>query len=181
MMSDCPCCSGRPFADCCEPFLDGRAQPETAEALMRSRYTAYEARRIDYLKKTTTGAARSEFDESTTRNWAATTDWRGLEILRTEQGGPADEEGVVEFVARYAVDGTTYHHHETASFVRENDAWRFADGTVAGAPTYRREEPKVGRNMPCPCGSGRKFKRCCAQTQAPDDAPTPTTAEEPRT
>ncbi len=177
-MSDCPCCSGQPFADCCEPFLSGRAKPATAEALMRSRYSAYQSNRIDYLRDTTTGVARSEFDEPTTRNWAATTDWRGLEILRTVQGGPEDETGVVEFVACYASDGKTYHHHEIADFVRVDGLWRFADGNVVSAPTYRREEPKVGRNMPCPCGSGRKFKRCCAQAQASDDASTPTTAEE---
>ncbi len=176
-MQECPCCSGRPFAECCEPLLDGRAQPETAEALMRSRYAAYQAARIDYLRETTTGAARSEFDEESTRRWAATTEWRGLEILRTDLGGPTDETGVVEFVACYVTGGKTCHHHEIADFVRTDGLWRFADGNVVSAPTYRREAPKIGRNMPCPCGSGRKFKRCCAQDQATDDAQATPTEE----
>ena len=32
---------------------------------------------------------------------------------------------------------------------------------ILGQKPMRREEPKVGRNEPCPCGSGKKFKKCC--------------------
>ncbi|TAM83683.1 MAG: hypothetical protein EPN47_04920 [Acidobacteria bacterium] len=29
---------------------------------------------------------------------------------------------------------------------------------------YRRSQPKIGRNQPCPCGSGKKFKKCCGRS-----------------
>jgi len=162
-MSDCPCCSGRSYEECCEPLLLGHVQAATAEALMRSRYTAYSLAEIDYLYKTSGARVRREFDAESSRKWAQSAEWQGFEILHAEGGGPSDTEGVIEFIAKYQVKEAAFEHHEIATFGRVEDAWRFMDGKIVGPPPVRREAPKVGRNDPCPCGSGQKYKKCCGR------------------
>ncbi|MGB5332176.1 MAG: YchJ family metal-binding protein, partial [Woeseiaceae bacterium] len=98
-------------------------------------------------------------DREATENWSRTADWKGLEILRVEQGGPDDTEGVVEFAAHYTADGRKEEHHETARFIKQEGTWLYDYGEVKTA-TVVRGAPKVGRNEPCPCGSGKKFKQC---------------------
>ena len=161
-MSVCPCCSGKEFADCCEPILKGVPAP-TAEALMRARYSAYATKDIDFLHDSSCGPALKEFNRDDVQKWAETAEWLGLEIHRVEAGGEGDERGEVEFTARYKVKETEYRHHENAQFRRVDGAWRFSDGKIVGPEPKRREEPKVGRNDPCPCGSGKKYKKCCGK------------------
>jgi len=81
-------------------------------------------------------------------------------VLATQAGGETDDEGVVEFVARYTVDGQPTYHHERATFRRHDGRWHLWDGELVTQAPVRRDAPKVGRNDPCPCGSGRKFKQC---------------------
>lgn len=101
-------------------------------------------------------------DEDATRSWSQKADWKGLRIVRTEKGGPADTTGVVEFVASYTMDGLKDEHHETARFVKQDGVWLYESGDVKTA-TVVRSSPKVGRNDPCPCGSGKKYKQCCGR------------------
>jgi len=170
----CPCDSGKPFESCCEPFITGKAQPETAEQLMRSRYTAYTKHDIGYLKKTLAKESQSDFDEKASKEWAAKSEWLGLQVLSTQKGTADDKTGVVEFVATYKQNGSKVEHHEVSKF-KKNDKgeWRFIEGDShvhkdgeghhhhhhATEPVVR-EGPKVGRNDPCPCGSGKKYKKC---------------------
>ena len=161
-MNLCPCCSGKEFSDCCEPILKGAAAP-TPEAVMRARYAAYATGDIEYLRTSACGPALKEFDYDTVSKWAAESEWLGLEIMSTEGGGETDSEGVVEFTARYKVKDHEYTHHEKSQFRRIDGAWRFADGKVIGPEPFRREQPKIGRNDPCPCGSGKKYKKCCGR------------------
>jgi SEC-C motif-containing protein len=161
----CPCESQTDFSSCCEAFLTGEAKPKTAEQLMRSRYTAYTLANIDYIKKTMAPEHLASFDEQGTRRWAEDSKWLGLKILSTEQGGRDDSKGVVVFTASFEQNGQKQEHHERAYF-RKSDAgtWCFVDGEAppqAHQKPIVREGPKVGRNDPCPCGSGQKFKRCC--------------------
>jgi SEC-C motif domain protein len=162
-MSDnnCPCGSGRAFELCCEPYLLGRLLAPTAEALMRSRYTAYALSSIDYLYKTSGPRARKEFDAEGSKHWAEAADWTGLEVLATEGGGESDETGTIEFMAHYAIKEQTFDHHEQAVFAKINGQWFFMDGEMIGPEPIRREAPKIGRNDPCACGSGKKYKKCC--------------------
>ena len=104
-----------------------------------------------------------EFDERSSRAWSKAATWHGLEIIRTEAGQPGDKTGVVEFRASYTANGEFCNHHEVSSFVQEADGWKFEDGTLVGEKPMVREEPKVGRNDPCPCGSGKKYKKCCGK------------------
>ena len=161
-MSECPCGSGRSFEDCCGPFLAREALPSTAAELMRSRYTAHTLADLDYIQDTHDAATREDIDREATERWARRAEWLGLEIRETVEGGADDEVGAVEFVAHYRDRGERQRHHELARFKRDgNGAWVYVDGEAPETGTVRREGPRVGRNNPCPCGSGRKFKKCC--------------------
>jgi SEC-C motif-containing protein len=156
----CPCGSGRDYAACCEPIISGKVEAPTAEALMRARYSAYVKHEINFIidsciKKND----KRDIDEKATRDWSEKSTWLGLHILHTEKGGENDTEGVVEFTADYEQDGLKDRHHETGRFKKIEGRWLYDDGSVAPA-TIVRALPKIGRNDPCPCGSGKKFKHC---------------------
>lgn len=159
-MSQCPCGSGKEFSDCCEPFIKGDQLPETAEQLMRSRYSAYATEQIDYIHETLHPAHRADHDRQAARRWAAESDWLGLEILSTEAGKAQDDKGVVEFRATYREKGLTRQLHEISQFSKLDGRWYYVDGEMP-KPTTVRNTVKVGRNDPCPCGSGKKYKKCC--------------------
>jgi SEC-C motif-containing protein len=161
-MKVCPCGSGRLYADCCEPYISGKAGAPSAEALMRSRYSAYAEHAVDYIINTCVRRGRNDIDYKSTKDWSEQSNWLGLKIITTEKGGPADTEGMVEFEAVYERDGLKDVHHERARFKKENGEWLYDDGTVA-PHTIVRASPKIGRNDPCPCGSGRKYKLCCGR------------------
>ena len=162
-MTDCPCGSGLEYAACCEPCITGVAPATTAEALMRSRYSAYVMQDISYLGATLHPQHRSDWDEAATRKWANNAQWNSLEIVRTSAGGPADNEGVVEFIASYREDDMEKRHHETSRFSKYNGRWYYVDGELPKPVTQRHATPKVGRNEPCPCGSDKKYKKCCGR------------------
>ena len=130
---------------------------------MRSRYSAYVAGKIDYIDRTNDPNSKDEFDREAAEAWSKKSEWLGLEIVGTRAGGPSDSEGEVEFIARYKVDGKETSHHEVSLFNRgkKDGQWYYMDGKNIQQPE-RRAEPKVGRNDPCSCGSGKKFKKCCA-------------------
>ena len=159
----CPCGSGTPLAACCKPVIDGTAKAATAEALMRSRYTAYTLQDIDYLGATLDPAELQHFDRDGTAVWARESTWKGLDIVKTSAGGPDDREGSVEFRARYERDGVMQEHHEVSRFRKSGGVWRYCGGKEAGPAQFQRDTPKTGRNDPCPCGSGKKYKKCCGK------------------
>lgn len=157
----CPCGSGEKLESCCGRFLGGKFSPETPEQLMRSRYTAYVKADIEYLRKTLAPESSGDFDAKTTREWAEQSTWEGLEILGAEKDW-------VEFKARYKQKDQPIIHHERSRF-RKSPAgqWLFVEGQMINddgqvVEPIVRGSPKVGRNDPCPCGSGKKFKKCCA-------------------
>lgn len=158
-MTECPCGSGQDFEACCNPLLNGGAAP-TAEALMRSRYTAFIQGNFAYLDETLVPEKREEVDHAEVASAAKDAIPLGLLIKAKEGGEEQDEAGMVEFVARFQVRGKVQVHHERAIFRRENGRWIYEDGEVnPKSPPVRVQ--KVGRNEPCPCGSGKKFKKCC--------------------
>lgn len=105
---------------------------------MRSRYSAYVLAREDYLLRTWHPSTRpQQIDFSD----AAMTNWLGLKIIRTEAGGPNDQHGVVEFVARYKIGGRAYRMAETSRFIRnndDNDDWLYRDGVLSLTQPTRR-------------------------------------------
>jgi len=159
----CPCKSGKTFGECCAPIIAGETKAETAEQLMRARYTSYVTGDIGFLKTSAVKAVQEEFDEEASKAWSRAAEWHGLEIVAVEKGGAKDKEGTVEFRALYTANGEFCNHHELSTFVKEKDGWKFADGEMLAEKPIVREEPKVGRNDPCPCGSGKKYKKCCGK------------------
>lgn len=158
--SSCPCGSGDPFDTCCGPIIDGAAAP-TALALMRARYTAFVQKRIgDFLLETLAPEKRDSFNRREVELSARNAEGLGFEVRAVTGGGPEDAAASVEYVARFRIRGRTQMHHELATFRREDGRWLYVDGQVnpKGEP---RQVDKVGRNDPCPCGSGQKFKKCC--------------------
>lgn len=156
-MKICPCNSGKQYTDCCSPFISGDAFPETPEQLMRSRYSAYTVMNIDYIARTMRGRAGKEFDRRETENWARQLEWSGLEVLNT---GMNDQDGFVEFIAKYKSDGAEKQIHERSEFHRKDGKWYYVDGKHP-SQTKPIHVEKIGRNDPCKCGSGKKFKKCC--------------------
>ncbi len=127
---------------------------------MRSRYTAHNVGAHAHLENSLSAEARKTYDPGQTDAGFSGVKWLGLEIRSVSGGGEGDSEGEVEFIARFRQNGTEDIHHERASFIRENGRWAYLDGVLApkGKP---RQVVKVGRNDPCTCGSGKKFKKCC--------------------
>ena len=160
-MKSCACGSGLAYGQCCEPYITGVKAAPTAEALMRSRYTAYVEHAIDYILDTCTKDKADSIDAKQTRSWSEKSKWLGLTILSTEKGGVADNEGTVEFQAVYEMDGLRETHHENGRFKKVSGRWLYDEGRMV-PKTVVRAGPKVGRNDPCPCGSGKKYKHCCA-------------------
>ena len=161
-MKPCPCGSCLPYADCCEPYIKGKKNAPTAEALMRSRYTAYVEHAIDYIVETCSQGEKERIDFNQTKNWSEKSKWLGLKILSVEKGGPLDNEGIVEFEAIYEMDNLKELHSEKARFKKSEDRWFYTEGEVK-PNTIVRAGRKVGRNELCPCGSGKKYKHCCGK------------------
>ncbi len=162
-MEQCPCSSGNTYAECCEPFVSEKEIPQTAELLMRSRYSAYVKKEVAYIVQTIHPRQRKEIDEEGIRAWAEKTDWQSLEIVNTEKGGAEDREGTVEFIAHYKEKMLASKHHEIAKFKKYKEKWYYVDSDFPAQEQFHRNEPKVGRNDPCTCGSGKKFKKCCGK------------------
>ena len=130
---------------------------------MRSRYSAFATGNIDYLEQTLLPRTRQDFDREGAAEWSRSSEWTGLTINALENGREADTEGFVEFVARYRQNGEDRLHHETGRFEKHDGRWYYADGASGKRPVH---VEKIGRNAPCPCGSGKKYKKCCGAKAA---------------
>lgn len=146
----CPCDSNLDFSACCEPYLMGHRHPQTPEQLMRSRYCAYTMANIDYIQKTMCKNAAQDFDPLSAKNWASSVTWLGLTVIDAPL--PKDEFSTVTFFARFLDKKTKMHIYEKSFFEKIDDHWFYVDGTLL----------KASRNEKCPCGTGKKFKHCCA-------------------
>ncbi|QLF92607.1 YchJ family protein [Pseudomonas sp. ABC1] len=148
----CPCGSGDRLAECCGRYHTGHPAP-APEQLMRSRYSAYVLGLIDYLHATTLPSQQARIDLDAIRQWSQESTWLGLEVEECRLLGAQPEHAHVSFTARWHDMAGNHAHHERSTFVQRNGRWYFIDPTVP---------LPAGRNDPCPCGSGAKFKKCCA-------------------
>jgi len=161
MNTDCPCGSGKDYESCCGPLISGAMKAPSPEALMRSRYTAFAQQVMPYLEETLHPGQRHDYDADGSAKWARESEWQKLEIVNVSTDPENANRGSVEFKAHYKMNGAARVHHELAEFRKTSGTWYFFDGKMVSAGQFRREKPKVGRNDPCPCGSGRKYKKCC--------------------
>lgn len=162
-MDLCPCGSNMAYAECCLPVIKGERPASTAEQLMRSRYSAYVKKEIGYILTSLHPDHRSDYDEKSTREWAESAEWLNFKILDTKKGGPEDQEGQVEFAVTFTEQGIKREHHELSSFKKQGGNWYFTEGKTQQQKPVVRANPKIGRNDPCECGSGKKFKKCCGK------------------
>ena len=118
----CYCGSDIEFQNCCEPLIKGLQKAATAEALMRSRYSAYATHEADYLVVSTQISQRKYHTKTEILNWATTNKWLKLEIINTT-------ENTVEFKAYFLDNALQNHiHHELSTFIFENGSWFYVDG-----------------------------------------------------
>jgi SEC-C motif-containing protein len=158
-MANCTCGSNISFEKCCNPILNGDLAP-TAEALMRSRYSAFVHRKLDHVERTNAPEIAEDFNRAEAERLAEECDWHGLQILNVKETGDTAQ---VEFVIKFKRDGHDMAQAELASFRRENGQWLYESGQL-NLQQNQRIVTKVGRNDPCPCGSGKKAKKCCGTT-----------------
>lgn len=127
MSSACYCGSGIEFSKCCEPFLNGSDTAPTAEKLMRSRYSAFCTKQLDYIEETLDPQAQDLFNEAANKEWADRAQFTGLKIISSSESG---NKSVIEFIATYTMDGKEYSHHEISKFRKQGGVWYFRDGKV---------------------------------------------------
>lgn len=156
----CYCGSNLEFKDCCEKYINGTETPVTAVDTMKSRYSAFANGDVDYILDTHHPETRDEVEREDVEIWSNESDWLSLTILETVDGGENDAEGIVEFIAEYRAEGYIRKHRERSVFKKMDNRW-FYHSQLELKPL---ETPKkVGRNEPCPCGSGKKYKKCCGK------------------
>jgi SEC-C motif-containing protein len=153
----CPCGSGQTFGDCCEPVLTGRRPAATAEQLMRARFTAHVLRDYRFLHETHRPTAGKPYVEETGE---PAMQWTKLVVHAHETGADPDK-AFVDFSAYGLDEGVEKVLQEKAEFLRVNGTWLYNREARLGPAPYKAAAPKVGRNEPCPCGSGKKYKQCC--------------------
>lgn len=155
-INTCLCGSNITYGECCQPFHTAQKIPTTAEALMRSRYTAYALRDGAYLQATWDITKRPESIDFSRE----TINWLRLEITETKKGGIKDSKGLVTFKAFYSQDNEEYVMNEISRFTKQGGRWFYLDGVIKSIGNVGLQT-NTGKNAPCACGSGKKFKRCC--------------------
>lgn len=128
----CPCKSEDSYYICCMAYHYHKAKPETAEALMRSRYSAYFFRLVDYLVETTHPDKRDAGLKEEIQKSINDVNWQFLTIVDSSKGGINDKVGKVEFIAKCYVDGKPHELHELSRFKRYKGAWKYLDGVDLG-------------------------------------------------
>lgn len=123
----CYCGNSQDYAKCCGKYHSGAELPPTAEALMRSRFSAFATKNLDYLFQTLHPQNRFEFDLAANKQWAEQADFKGLEILKAEENGT---KGTVDFKATYVMQSETHVHHEIGTFRKQDGQWFYKQGKI---------------------------------------------------
>ncbi len=151
-MTSCYCGNTTPYSDCCQPIHKDHHNAQTPEQLMRARYSAHVVGLVDFVVNTYYPSCEAESEREAIAD-SVQSDWQKLEVISTQKGSHSDE-GFVHFKAYFKQDGKEYCLEERSRFLRENRLWYYIDGVFP-------QQTKVGRNDPCICGSGKKYKKCC--------------------
>ncbi len=143
----CICGNEKDFSECCEPIITKQKQPQSAEELMRSRYSAYVQANGEYLVYSAVKENQYQEDIALIEEFSNSVEWLKLDVLEVKPT-------TVEFKAYYRDQNGIQVLHEKSNFVQEDEVWKYKDGELYNS--------KVERNETCPCGSGKKYKKCCA-------------------
>jgi len=149
MADKCPCGSQQTYESCCYPFIKREKHAPSPETLMRSRFTAYATGNFAYVLHTYAQAQQGELSLIDLAQDTDLTEWLALDVV-SAQGQQ------VTFKAYYRFNKQLYMMHETSDFILENGEWRYTSGVIQTDSGVC----KIERNMPCFCGSGKKYKNC---------------------
>jgi SEC-C motif-containing protein len=133
--------------------------PKSPKALLEARYKAFADGNVDFIIESCHPDVREKQNREEIADWAKNSVWRGLDIEDAREEGDL---GFVKFTCRYEQEGEEVEHREVAEFRKNDGKWYYYDSRKPST-TYQREAPKVGRNDPCSCGSGKKYKKCCGK------------------
>ncbi len=153
-MSRCPCGLGNDYASCCQKYIDGVENAPTAEALMRSRFSAYALSKVPYVIATCHPNLRKQQNPADLMRWCQTSEFKRLEIMEKVAGNENDEQGRVRFIAWVKENDKLQPLHEFSDFEKVEGKWTYKSG-------QHQKTKMPGPNTSCPCGSGKKFKKCC--------------------
>jgi len=148
----CPCNSGEKYDLCCRIIHQDQQKAELPKQLMRARYSAYVLCKKDFILGSWAFETRPEqlTLESETR-------WFSLEIVDSEPVSAQSTSAHVSFIAKYIEDKTVFNLEEQSTFIKRSNCWFYL------SVVSRSVSQKLGGKAKCPCGSGKKFKRCCLQ------------------
>jgi SEC-C motif-containing protein len=155
--SPCPCGSGKILADCCAPILAGQQPAATAELLMRARFTAHVLHDFRFLHESHRPTAGKPY---VAEEGEPVMQWTKL-VVHSHETTVDPDKSFVDFSAYGIDDGVEKVLQEKAEFLRINGTWLYNREARLGPAPYKAAVPKPGRNEPCPCGSGKKYKHCC--------------------
>lgn len=126
---------------------------------MRSRFTAHVLRDYAHLHRTYLPTADKPY-VAEADNDSSDFAWTRLVVHSHELGQKAGT-AFVDFSAYYQDNGAEYAIHEKSEFLERSGEWFYFRAVRQGPAPIKSANPKVGRNDPCPCGSGKKYKHCC--------------------
>lgn len=158
----CPCGADDTLGACCLPYIRAARPAPTPQALMRSRFTALAIGAIDHILATQSDERTAQSPRHALEAWSASVNWERLEVVDSSVN-EASAKGYVEFRAHYSEGGIEKIHCEHSEFTRQGDRWIYNRALKRKliSPKLEKEESSIGRNDPCPCGSGKKYKKCC--------------------
>lgn len=131
--------------------------PRSAKSLLEARYKAFVEGNIDFIIESHHPENRPNLDRSSLEAWSKESKWEGLTIENEQIDG---DKTFIKFVVRYTKDNQTHNHRENAEFRLVDGKWFYFDSEFPKPETIKRDGDKTGRNEPCHCGSGKKFKKC---------------------
>ncbi len=131
--------------------------PKDPEQLLRTRYDAFVSGDVDYILATHHPETRSQVERAAVEAWSKGSSWKGIKI---DQVDLKKDKALIRFTVRYQREDETTNHTEDAEFRLFDGRWYYYDSNFPKPETIRRDGEKLGRNDPCHCGSGKKFKKC---------------------
>jgi len=154
----CPCGTKNQYSLCCEPIHLKKIIAKSPEQLMRSRYSAYALKNVDYIYRTYAKASRQQQEKTEIQAWANETTWLKLTVIDSSEY-EITQSPTVTFEAIYKNNNKFYKMSETSRFIKEDDHWHYVDGSHLAFNELA--SPK--RNDECLCLSGIKYKKCCGK------------------
>jgi SEC-C motif-containing protein len=155
-IKNCFCGNALVFEQCCQPIISGEVVAENAEALMRSRFSAYCIKNYHYILQTYISSQRKNLTIETLADSAIGIQWLSLQVLDHQTDKST---AIVKFKAFYQADSSYFVMHEISDFLLEGGKWYYSRGAMQ--KDSGELHPK--RNDRCLCASGKKFKKCCGK------------------